>query len=308
MRIIFFGTPEFAIPSLNILIKEGYAIVAVVTAPDKPRGRGQKVSPPPVKEFAIRHGLRILQPENLKDEHFIAQLKDLSPDLMVVVAYRILPPEVYTIPPRGAFNLHASLLPKYRGAAPIHWAIIQGETETGVTTFFLEQKVDTGSVIMQARCPIKENETAGELHDRLADIGAEVVLYTVRLIEQGKADPQPQDESLASRAPKLTKEMCRINWTLSARQIHNHVRGLSPSPAAYTYLDDRMIKIIRTEIVDAMTVLEPGTVQRADEELHVATGNGVLRIIELQREGKKPLDAAAFLRGTRIQIGDKFYS
>ncbi len=305
MKLVFFGTPEFAIPGLEILIKEGYEIGAVVTAPDKPKGRGQQVIPSPVKRFALEHKLPVLQPEKLKDETFISDLKKLGPDLMVVVAFRILPPEVFTIPERGALNLHASLLPKYRGAAPINWAIINGEKETGVTTFFLEEKVDTGNIILQARCPIGENETAGDLHDKLAEIGAGVVLHTVRLIEQGKASTSIQDEHLASRAPKLTKETGLIDWSASARSIHNLVRGLSPVPAAYTYLNDTMLKIYRTEILDESTEQIPGTIVRADEELHIAAGKGIVKVIELQKEGKKRMDAAAFLRGTELKTGEK---
>ncbi len=301
MKTVFFGTPEFSIPSLEILLKEKYQITAVVTAPDKPKGRGQQVVPSPVKRFAVDRNVRVLQPENLKDENFITELKKINPDLMVIVAFRILPSEIYTLPNKGAFNLHASLLPRYRGAAPINWAIINGEQETGVTTFFLEKHVDTGNIIIQARCPIGENETAGELHDKLAEIGAGVVLYTVRLIEQGKAATSPQDERFASRAPKLKKEMGRIDWTAPARNVHNLVRGLSPAPAAYTFLNDTLLKIYRTELVDETTERTPGMIVRADEELHIAAGKGVVRILELQKEGKKRIDAASFLRGMSIK-------
>lgn len=304
MKIIFFGTPDFSIPSLELLLKEGYEIAAVVTAPDKPRGRGRQLLPSPVKRFARESNLTVLQPDNLNDESFINEIKRIAPDLMVVVAYRILPPEVFTLPAKGTFNLHASLLPKYRGAAPINWAIIKGEKETGVTTFFLEEKVDTGNIILQARSPIGENETAGELHDRLSEIGAGVVLHTVRLIEQGKAETSKQDDSIASRAPKLTGETGRIDWNAPVRAVHNRIRGLSPVPAAYTYLNGKMIKIFRTEIVDEHTKKPPGTIVEAGNELHIATGRGVLKILELQREGKKRMDAESFLRGTEIKTGD----
>ncbi len=303
MKIVFFGTPEFSIPGLEILLEENYEIAAVVTAPDKPKGRGQQVIPSPVKHFAVEHNLPLLQPDNLRNEEFISGLKKIKPDLMVVVAFRILPPEVFTIPEKGAFNLHASLLPKYRGAAPINWAIINGETETGVTTFFLEEQVDTGNIIMQARCPIGENETAGELHDKLAKIGAGVVVYTVRMIEQGRAETSPQDESLTSRAPKLTKKTGKINWTAPARNVHNLIRGLSPIPAAYTFINDTMLKIYRSEVVDESTEKNPGTIIRADDELHVAAGKGVVKILELQKQGKKRMDAASFLRGVNIKEG-----
>ncbi len=305
MKIVFFGTPDFSIPSLETLHKENYTISAVVTAPDKPRGRGRQVVPVPVKRFAQKNNLPVLQPDDLRDESFIAELKRVEPDLMVVVAYRILPPEVFTIPGKGAFNLHASLLPKYRGAAPINWAIINGETETGVTTFFLEEKVDTGNIILQARCPIGENETAGELHDKLAEMGADVVLHTARLIEQGKAQTSKQDERLASRAPKLTKETGRIDWSRSACDVHNLVRGLSPVPAAYSYLDGKKLKLYRTEIVDEHEQKEPGRIIRGDEEFHVATGQGIIRITELQIEGKKRMNASDFLRGMKLSVGQK---
>lgn len=308
MKLIFFGTPEFSIPSLELLLKEDFEIAAVVTAPDKPRGRGRQFAPTPVKRFAVDNNLPVLQPENLKDEVFVDNLKKINPDLMVVVAYRILPPGVFTLPEHGAVNLHASLLPKYRGAAPINWAIIKGETETGVTTFFLEEKVDTGNIILQARCPIGENETAGELHDKLAEIGAGVVLHTVRLIEQGKAVTSEQDDSIASRAPKLTKETGLIDWSAPARDVHNLVRGLSPIPAAYTYFNGTMLKIFRTEIVDERTEKPPGTIIQTGNRLHIATGKGVLRILELQKEGKKRMDAASFLRGTEVKSGDKMIS
>jgi len=305
MKIVFFGTPDFAIPSLETLLKENYTIPAVVTAPDKPRGRGQQVVPVPVKRFAIENNISVLEPDDLNDDSFISELRAIKPDLMVVVAYRILPPEVFTIPEKGAFNLHASLLPKYRGAAPINWAIINGELETGVTTFFLEEKVDTGNIIMQARCPIRENETAGELHDKLSEIGAEVVLHTIRLIEQGKAHTSKQDDRLASRAPKITKETGLIDWSRSAREVHNLVRGLSPVPSAYTYLDGKKLKLYRTEIVNENDRNAPGSITRADDEMHIATGNGIIRVTELQLEGKKRMKTAEFLRGFKLSVGQK---
>jgi methionyl-tRNA formyltransferase len=303
MKIVFFGTPEFSIPSLDILQKNNYDVAAVVTVQDKPKGRGQHLNYSPVKQRALELGLRVLQPENLTEVSFITELKRTAPDIMVVVAYRILPPEVFKIPGKGAFNLHASLLPKYRGAAPINWAIINGENETGVTTFFLEEKVDTGNIILQARCPIDENETAGELYAKLMEIGADVVLHTVRLIEQGKAVTHPQDDRISSRAPKLTKETGRINWYASARTIHNLIRGLSPLPAAYTFLGDSMLKVYRSAVVDDPGSEPPGTIVRADDRLHVAAGEGIVSILELQREGKKRMNAEEFLRGTKLNTG-----
>jgi methionyl-tRNA formyltransferase len=303
------GTPEFAVPSLRILHEHDYPIVAVVTAPDKPRGRGRQVSFTPVKEFALRNNLFCLQPEDLTDQKFVEAVKSLEPELIVVVAFRILPKPVYTIPKLGAFNLHASLLPKYRGAAPINWAIINGESETGVTTFFLEEKVDTGSIILQARVKIGPDETAGELHDKLADVGAEIVLQTVRLIELNKAKPRPQSGALASPAPKIFKEHCKIDWTKSAQQVHNFVRGLSPMPCAWTTYQNHSLKIYRTALMPSNPEeagnAEPGQIVRSNKSsLWVQTGFGVIGIVELQLEGKKRLGVKEFLRGYRIGEGD----
>ncbi|RCK73964.1 MAG: Methionyl-tRNA formyltransferase [Ignavibacteriae bacterium] len=306
MRIVFMGTPEFAVPSLKILLENSYDIAAVVTAPDRPQGRGQKLDFSPVKKYSLEKKIRILQPEKLKDPEFVSTLRAISPDLIVVVAFRILPSEVFKLPPLGTFNLHASLLPKYRGAAPINWAIINGEKETGVTTFFIEESVDTGNIILQARVPIGENETAGELHDKLAEIGAEIVLHTVRLIEMGKVQPKPQDNSMATPAPKIFKENCRIDWNKSATDIHNLVRGLSPSPGAFTYYDDKVLKIYRTLPHNQQSNQEPGTIVMAEKKLIVATISGDIEILELQLEGKRKLTAEEFLRGSRIQTGQKF--
>ncbi len=306
MRIVFMGTPEFAIPSLKILIDNNYDISAVVTAPDKPQGRGQKLDLSPVKKFAIERGLPVLQPDKLKDFSFVSTLKNIAPDLIVVVAFRILPPEVFKLPPFGSLNLHASLLPKYRGAAPINWAIINGEKETGVTTFFLDESVDTGNIILQARVPIGEDETAGELHDKLAEIGAEIVLHTVRLIEMGKVQPRAQDNSLASAAPKIYKEDCRINWNKPALEVHNFIRGLSPVPGAFTFFEDKMLKIYRTRLITENTTAPHGTIIDVKEKFLVAANPGQIEILELQLEGKRKLSSEEFLRGFKIQPGDKF--
>ena len=227
------GTPDFAVPSLEILISNGFILQTVVTAPDRPQGRGLEVRPTPVKTAALRHGLPLLQPESLKDPSFVAAVSSLHPDLIVVVAFRILPREVFSIPRYGAFNLHASLLPQYRGAAPINWAIINGETTTGVTTFFLEEKVDTGGIILQAKLPIGSDDDAGSIHDKLARLGADAVLRTVRLIESGKPAPVPQDNTLATPAPKIFPNDCRIRWDMPAERVRNFIRGLSPFPAAW---------------------------------------------------------------------------
>ena len=241
------GTPDFALPSLELLLKNNYRVAAIVTAPDKPRGRGQQVSFTPVKQCALKHSLPLLQPESLNDAAFISSLAAFHADLFVVVAFRVLPPQVFSIPAKGAFNLHASLLPKYRGAAPINWAIINGEKESGVTTFFLREKVDTGSIILQARVAIPETMTAGELHDTLSEVGAEIVLQTVRLIETGKAQPRSQDDALSSPAPKIFKDDCRIEWNKPAAMVHNFIRGLSPHPAAWTVHDGTILKIYKAE-------------------------------------------------------------
>ncbi len=298
------GTPEFAVPSLAILLAHGYDLVAVVTAPDKPRGRGQQMSPTPIKEVALRNKLLILQPASLKEEVFLHMMKDIEPDLMVVVAFRILPRELFRIPRLGAFNLHASLLPRYRGAAPINWAIINGEKETGVSTFFLQEKVDTGKVILQARVPILPADDAGTMHDKLAEVGAEIVLHTVRLIEQGKAVPRGQDNALATDAPKIFREDCCIDWNQPALAIHNRIRGLSPYPTAYTQHSGKVLKLYRSEILPERATRPPGTAEAIDERIAVATSDNLLSLLELQQEGRKRMGVKEFLRGYRIAAGD----
>ena len=308
LRIVFMGTAPFAVPSLAILAENGYAISAVVTGPDRPRGRGRQMSPTPVKEIAVVRGLPVMQPESLRDQAFAGAVRSLAPDLVVVVAFRILPPEVFRIPRLGSINLHASLLPRYRGAAPVNRAIMNGEVETGVTTFFLEESVDTGSVLLQARTPILPDDDAGTLHDRLAGVGAEIVLHTVRLIEQGKAVPRLQDPALASPAPKIFKEDCRINWNTPAEQVRNHIRGLSPSPAAFTMHDGRVLKLFRARIAPGSlppgTV--PGVVHVGKDSLLVGTADDPIAIEELQQEGKNRMAVGEFLRGYRISHGDRF--
>jgi methionyl-tRNA formyltransferase len=303
LNIIFMGTPDFAVPSLELLLANNYAPQAVVTASDKPRGRGQRLSPTPIKALALTHHLPILQPPALNDSSFIGEIEGLHPDLLVVVAFRILPREVFSIPRLGAFNLHASLLPKYRGAAPINWAIINGEMETGVTTFFLQEKVDTGNMILQARTPIKPDDDAGTLHDRLAGIGAEIVLHTVRLIEQGKAVPRSQDDALASPAPKIFKVGCRIKWDQPAERVHNFVRGLSPHPTAFTTYEGKLIKVFRTHVLDEAAEVAAGTVCVQGPLLKVGTSDRMIAIDELQLEGGRRMGVAEFLRGHQIASG-----
>lgn len=300
------GTPEFAVPSLELLLSNGYTIPAVVTAPDKPRGRGRQLSYTPIKEIALKHDLAVLQPESLKDPGFISRLVSLDSDLIVVVAFRILPREVFTVPRLGSFNLHASLLPKYRGAAPINWAIINGEKETGVTTFFLQEKVDTGSILLQARLPVLPEDNAGTVHDKLAGVGAEIVLHTVRLIEQGKAVPKKQDDALASPAPKIFKDDCRINWNQPALALHNRIRGLSPYPAAFTLHRVNMIKLYRSALSTIRSQQSPGTVLIDGGKLIVATADTLLSIEELQLEGRKRMPVHEFLRGYPLRTGERF--
>lgn len=304
MRIVFMGTPEFAVPSLEQLHEAGYTPVAVVTAPDRPRGRGQHVSPSAVKEAATRLGIgTILQPESVRDPGFAARIRELEPDLIVVVAFRILPPEVYGAARLGAFNLHGSLLPRYRGAAPIHRAVLAGDTETGVTTFFLKEKVDTGNVILRRSMPVGPDDTTGDVHDRMMLLGAEAVVETVRRIDAGTVTVEPQDDALATPAPKVFREEGEIDWTASAQDVHNRIRGMSPVPGAWTWWHGDTLKLYRSRITDGSG--SPGEVLEADDRLVVACGaGGAVEITELQAEGRRRLDATAFLRGAELATGD----
>jgi len=297
MRILFMGTPEFAVPSLNILVQNNYDICGVVTVPDKKKGRGLNLSYSDVKKFSMKHSLNILQPDNLRDPEFIKTLTDLKPDLILVVAFKILPEEVYTIPKYGSVNLHASLLPKFRGAAPINHALINGETETGVTTFFLKKKVDTGNIILQKRINIEEDDDAGTLHDKLSELGASCVLETVRVIEAGNVIPQIQNDSNASPAPKIFKENCMIDWNQNAGKIHNFIRGLSPYPAAFTFLNNRSVKIFRSALTVNPKKETPGSIVVEDKKLLVSCLDNMIEILELQTEGKKRIPASEFING-----------
>jgi len=303
-KIVFMGTPEFAVPSLDILVKNGFNVACVVTVPDKPQGRGLKLSQSEVKKYALEHNLPILQPEKLKDEKFIKYLEELSPDIIVVVAFRILPREVYSLAKLGAFNLHASLLPKYRGAAPINWAIINGETKTGVTTFFLDDKVDTGNIIFQEEVDINSDETAGDLHDKLMQIGANLVLKTVHAILNNNAPRIQQSDLKATPAPKIFKEHCKIDWNNQMEKIHNLIRGLSPYPAAFTTYKGKIIKIYKSEKTNTKVDLLPGSVLVIKEDLFVACNDSYLKIMELEMEGKKRLKTEEFLRGFNFQKED----
>ncbi len=294
------GTPEFAVPSLKTLIDNKYNVVSVVTVPDKKKGRGQLISESAVKLLALENRIDILQPVNLKDIEFTEKIRSLLPDLIIVVAFRILPQEIFTIPRYGSFNLHASLLPKYRGAAPINRAIINGETETGVTSFFLKEKVDTGNVIIQNKISIDPDDNAGTLHDKLAVLGAETVLETVRLIEKGSIQVFEQDNSLATPAPKIFREDCQIKWNQKALIIHNFVRGLSPYPGAYTCLENKNVKILKTNITDITHIRGldiPGKIFIENRKLYVSAEDNLIEIMELQPEGKKRISAIDFING-----------
>lgn len=301
MKIVFMGTPDFAIPSLKILIENNYEIPAVVTTPDKERGRGQKVSFTPVKQYAIQQNIPVYQPMRLKgNSEFVEQMKSLNPDLFVVVAFRILPKEVFEIPKFGSFNLHGSYLPKYRGAAPIQWALINGDSETGLTTFKLDENIDTGNIYLQEIVKINPDDNFESLHDKMSLIGAELVLKTIKLIESGTYKLYKQEDSLASPAPKITKEICLIDWHKSAEEIHNLVRGLAPYPAAFFIYEDKVIKIYKTEVVKDYH-LNPFEFYQTKTELIIGCGKDALRILEIQQEGKKRLKTDEFLRGFRSQ-------
>ncbi len=291
------GTTEFAVPSLKILLENGYDVISVVTIPDKKKGRGQFLSCSEVKKFALEKNLPIIQPEKLRHEDFINKVKSLSPDLIIVAAFKILPKEIFTIPKYGAFNLHASLLPKYRGAAPINWALINGEKKTGVTTFFLKEKVDTGNILLQKSWYIGEEDDAGTLHDKLSALGAETVLETVNLIDAGKVHPAEQDNSLSSPAPKIFKEDCVINWNRDAVEINNFIRGLSPYPAAFTHLENKIVKIFKSQLTVQPKEVLPGDIIIRDKKIFVSTSDFLLDIQELQTEGKKRMNALDFVNG-----------
>ena len=302
LRIVFMGTPDFAVGILDTIYKNNYDIVGVITAPDKPAGRGQKVSMSAVKEYALEKNLRLLQPTNLKSEEFLAELKSLDANLQVVVAFRMLPEVVWKMPRLGTFNLHASLLPEYRGAAPINWAIINGEKKTGVTTFFIDDKIDTGAMILSKETTIGANESAGELHDRLMQLGSEAVIETLHLIEEGKATTTLQTENPEVKtAYKLNKDNCKIDWSQSGKTIFNLIRGLSPYPAAWTYIKDGEnewnVKIYAASFEEKEQTNAIGSVTTTKKEIFIATKDGVLKITSLQFPGKKRMQAHELLNG-----------
>jgi methionyl-tRNA formyltransferase len=304
IRIIFMGTPDFAVASLDILVKNGYNIVGVITAPDKPAGRGLQLQQSAVKQYAVSKGLHVLQPEKLKNPAFLEELRALKADLQVVVAFRMLPELVWDMPPLGTINVHASLLPNYRGAAPINWAIINGEKQSGVTTFKLQHEIDTGDILFSKSVDIRDDETAGELHDDLMATGAGLLLQTVQALASGNAKGTPQAHIKAEdikHAPKIFKEDCQIKWERPIDQVYNLVRGLSPYPAAWTMLNGKNLKIFKASREHTRPNVTPGEVVTDNKTyLKIAAADGYLSLLEIQLEGKKRMDVEAFLRGNKI--------
>ena len=306
MKIVFMGTPEFAVPSLKAIVGAGHEICGVFTQPDKPKNRGMKLQEPPVKEYALSIGLPVFQPAKVRDGEALGILQALNPDLIAVAAYgKILPVDILALPRLGCVNVHSSLLPKYRGAAPINWAILNGEDETGVTIMYMAEGMDTGDILTQAKTPIGLNENAAQLFVRLADIGAGLLVETVAALEAGKVSPVPQDSARASYAPMLSKEQSPLDWTRSARQLHDHVRGLYPWPSALMVLDGIRCKVLQTALAGESGGKTPGTVLQADKKgLRVACGDGqALDILELQPNGKKAMSSPAFLLGHPVSLG-----
>ena len=316
LRIVYMGTPEFAVESLKRLVEGGYQVVGVITMPDKPMGRhGSVLQPSPVKQYAVSQGMKVLQPEKLKNEEFLEELKALKADLQIVVAFRMLPEVVWNMPRLGTFNLHASLLPQYRGAAPINWAVINGETETGITTFFLKHEIDTGEIIDQVRVPIADTDNVEVVYDKLMKLGGDLVVKTVDAILEGNVKTIPQEQLATATelhpAPKIFKEPCRIDWNAGVKKVYDFVRGLSPYPAAWTELHQgeaapMSLKIFETEKIFTLHSLKPGTVVTDKKTyFHIASTDGFLRVLSLQLAGKKRMDVADFLRGYR-HVEDSF--
>ena len=302
MKIVFMGTPDFAVPSLEALLKAGHEVAAVYTQPDKPKGRGHKLLPPPVKELAIKHDIPVYQPVSMRKEEAIEELRALQPELIVVAAYgKILPPAVLAIPPRGCINVHGSLLPKYRGAAPIQWAVLNGDKVTGVTIQQMAEGVDTGDMLSKAETVIGENETSGELFDRLMVLGAELLVDTIEKLDT--IVPEPQGHTQATHASMISKEMGAIDWTKSAQEVHNQVRGLNPWPAAFCTVDGKRMKIFRTQIVSAQG--EPGAVMSLNGEMTVYCGENAVQLTEIQPENGKRMRGSDYLRGHPLQKDTK---
>ncbi len=307
LRIVFMGTPEFAVASLDALIKGGFNIVAVITAPDKPSGRGMKMNESPVKKYAIENSIPVLQPEKLKDPEFLNKLKTFNADLQIVVAFRMLPELVWNMPPLGTINLHGSLLPQYRGAAPINWAIINGEKETGVTTFKLKHEIDTGDILLQESFPIGENETAGEVHERMKEIGAQLLVKTVKGLADGILKETPQSaignrqSVILHHAPKIFTDTCSINWNNTVEEVHNLIRGLAPYPAAFTFLNGKKVKVYKVDKVYKVPAIAAGEFETDHKTfLQFACTNGYLILKDIQLEGKKRMRVENFLRGFQL--------
>ncbi len=307
LRIVFMGTPEFAVASLDALMQAGYNVVAVVTAPDKPSGRGMKMNESPVKKYAVEHNIKILQPEKLKNPEFLAELKSLNADLQIVVAFRMLPKLVWNMPPLGTINLHGSLLPQYRGAAPINWAIINGEKETGVTTFKLKHEIDTGDILQQDKMPIGENETAGEVHERMKEIGAQLLVKTVKGLTDGSIHETSQNSkfkiqnSELKHAPKIFTDTCSINWNNTVEEVYNLIRGLAPYPAAFTFLNGKKLKVYKVDKVNKVPAIAAGEFETDHKTfLQFACTNGYLILKDIQLEGKKRMRVEDFLRGFQL--------
>lgn len=309
LKIVFLGTPDFAVESLRRIVEGGYNVVGVVTMPDKPAGRGHKLLQSPVKQYAVEKGLHLMQPVKLKDPEFVEELRSLDADLFIVIAFRMLPEVVWSMPRLGTFNLHASLLPRYRGAAPINWAVINGDTETGVTTFFLKHEIDTGDIIAQERVDILPSDNVGDVHDRLMMLGADLTIDTIESILNGTLKTIPQEQLIGETeptpAPKIFKETCRIDWNRPAREIHNLVRGLSPYPAAWSVLTDDgkevgSVKIFETAVIDKEIDVKPGQIVIDGSRLIVGCGDGQIEVLSLQTQGKRRMPTADFLRGSHL--------
>lgn len=305
MKIVFMGTPEFAVPCLQKIIDEGHEVLAVVTQPDKPKGRGKKLAMPPVKELALKYDIDVYQPVKAREESFVEKLKEINPELIVVVAFgQILPKSILDIPKFGCVNVHASLLPKYRGAAPLNWVIINGEEKTGVTTMYMDVGLDTGDMILKSEIPLDDEITAGELHDKMMVQGAEVLKDTIDLISKGEAPREKQNDEETCYSPIMDKSLGNIDWSKSATDIHNLIRGVNPWPSAYTTYDKQTMKIWKTKVLDKLSEKTPGTILSVDKNgIEVSTGDNVLQISEIQMSGKKRMIVSEYIKGNDISTG-----
>lgn len=302
MKIVFMGTPEFAVPCLQKIIDEGHEVLGVVTQPDKPKGRGKKLSMPPVKELALKYDIPVYQPIKAREESFVETLKEINPELIVVVAFgQILPKSILDIPKFGCVNVHASLLPKYRGAAPLNWVIINGEEKTGVTTMYMDVGLDTGDMILKSEIPLDDEITAGELHDKMMIDGAEVLKETIDLISQGKAPREKQDDENTCYSPIMDKSLGNIDWKKPAKEIHNLIRGVNPWPSAYTTYENQTMKIWKTKVLNEKSNNEPGTIISVDKEgIKVCTADNLILISEIQMSGKKRMIVSEYIKGNTI--------